>query len=150
MSPVLHLLLRRSLMSGTAATLATSAVLAVLARAESKSPVQPMNATSHWYWGRAAGDVREVDLPHTALGAMTHYAASLLWAGVFEAARRLRPGRTPLGDALAVSALAAAVDYGLVPKRLTPGWERVLSPASIGVAYVALAATLALCARLRR
>jgi hypothetical protein len=43
-----------------------------------------------------------------------------------------------------MAAIAAAVDYGMVPKRLTPGWEDVLSKRSIAVTYVALAAGLAL------
>ncbi|WAC27156.1 hypothetical protein [Ancylobacter sp. SL191] len=118
----MHTLLIRSLISGTAASVVTSGVLAMLARLENRAAVQPLNATSHWYWGDAAGRSRELSFTHTAVGFLTHHAASVLWAGLFESARRLYPGRTALGDALAVSAFAAAVDYGLVPKRLTPGW----------------------------
>jgi hypothetical protein len=42
-----------------------------------------------------------------------------------------------------VAAIAAAVDYGLVPKRLTPGWESVLSKRSILATYGVLALGLA-------
>ncbi len=139
----MHPLLLRSLISGTAASLVTTGVLAGLARREGRHLAQPANATSHWYWGEDAGRFRRIDVEHTVLGFVTHHAASILWAGLFEAARRFYPGRTRLGDALAVSALAAAVDYGLVPKRLTPGWEKVVSPGAIGVTYGAMALTLA-------
>jgi general stress protein 26 len=43
-----------------------------------------------------------------------------------------QPQHTPLlilRDAAAMSAIAAAVDYGITPKRATPGWEEVLSRA---------------------
>lgn len=144
----MHPVLIRSLISGTAASVVTTGVLAALARLEGAHPAQPANATSHWYWGDEAGRSRGLNVEHTLLGLFTHHAASLLWAGVFEAARRFYPGRTGLGDAFAVSALAAAVDYGLVPKRLTPGWEQVVSPRAIGLTYVAMALTLAAVCRL--
>jgi len=38
-----------------------------------------------------------------------------------------------------MAAIAAAVDYGITPKRLTPGWELVLSKRAIALAYVAMA-----------
>lgn len=135
-------MLINSLVSGSAVSGVTTAVLAILARAEGEHPVQPVNSTSHWYWGEAAGRSRAVDLGHTLLGFVTHHGASVFWAGIFQAIRRARPERSPLVDALQVSALAALVDYGVVPKRLTPGWEKVVSARSIAVAYAAMAAAL--------
>jgi hypothetical protein len=41
------------------------------------------------------------------------------------------------------SAVAAAIDYGVTPKRFTPGWELLLSKRSMVVAYGALALGLA-------
>lgn len=46
-------------------------------------------------------------------------------------------------DAFAMSGVAALVDYGATPKRLTPGWELALSKKSMAVAYVAMAFGLA-------
>lgn len=137
------------LVSGTAVSLATSAVLSVLARLEGRSPVQPLNSTSHWYWGEAAGRSRRVDVPHTIVGFATHHGASLFWACAYELLRRHPRRRAAFGDAVAVSTLAAVVDYAVVPKRLTPGWEKVVSPAAIGAAYAAMAVALALSPRLR-
>jgi len=139
----MHSLLGRTLLSGSAVALATTVVLALRARAEGRHPVQPLNSTSHWYLGEAAGRSQALDLPHTVGGYLTHHAASLLWAGVYEGLRRWRPQRHPLGDAAAVSALAAFVDYAVVPKRLTPGWEKVVTPQSIALAYVAMGLVLA-------
>jgi hypothetical protein len=130
-------------LSGTAVALTTSAALAVLGRLEGRSAVQPVNSTSHWYWGNAAGRARRIDAPHTLLGFATHHGASLFWACAYELLRRHPQGRPALGDAVAVSALAAVVDYAVVPKRLTPGWETVLSPRAIGVAYAVMAIALA-------
>lgn len=131
------------LFSGSAVSLATSLALSLLARAEGRSSVQPVNSTSHWYWGEAAGRSRKLDLAHTAVGFATHHGASLFWAAIYEVLRRRRPERAALCDAAAISALAAFVDYVVVPRRLTPGWEKVVSRQAIGVAYIAMAAALA-------
>ena len=42
-----------------------------------------------------------------------------------------------------MSAIAAVIYYGATPKRLTPGWELVLSKRSIAATYVAMAFGLA-------
>jgi len=42
-----------------------------------------------------------------------------------------------------MSTIAAIIDYGITPKRFTPGWEEVLSKRSIGLTYVAMALGLA-------
>jgi hypothetical protein len=48
------------------------------------------------------------------------------------------------------SFLAAVVDYGIVPRRLTPGWELVLPKWPIALVYGVMAATLAAVDRLVR
>ncbi|MBS7700096.1 MAG: hypothetical protein KF792_11075 [Chelatococcus sp.] len=131
-----------ALVSGTAVGIATTAVLALLARIEGRDAVEPVNSTSHWYHGETAGSVRRLDTSHTLLGFVTHHSASVFWASIFQLWRRFRPGRPALIDAAGVSALAALVDYGIVPKRLTPGWEKVVSPTSIILAYGVMALAL--------
>jgi hypothetical protein len=116
----------------------TTALLSLIAQARGHHPVQTINATSHWFWGDRAGRTRAVDGKHTALGFVTHHLASILWASVFQAVRRSSPGRSPLVDAAGVSVLAAVVDYLVVPRRLTPGWEKVVSPTAIALAYGAM------------
>lgn len=142
-------LLRMGLSSGvtgTVASLVTSGVLALLAKLEGKGAVQPFNATSHWLHGEKAARVKRADLAHTAVGFATHHASAMFWAVPFEAWLSRQPPRPPLmmlRDASAVAAIAAFVDYVLVPKSLTPGWEEVLSPKAVAGTFVALALGLA-------
>ena len=138
--------LRFALVSGTVASVTSTVALAVLARVEEKSLLQPVNATSHWLNGEQAGSFKGLDLIHTAVGYVTHHGATVFWATFFErwvAARRPVAALPMMRDALAMSAVAAAVDYGATPKRFTPGWELVLSRKSMAAGYVAMAFGLA-------
>jgi hypothetical protein len=127
-------ILGRAIFTGSIASAVSAAVLGLLAKAEGKDAVQPINATSHWLHGEEAGAVTAVDVEHTATGCATHHAATVFWAVLFEtlqsAAPDARPAKVIRGAAL-VSAIAAIVDYGLVPKRLTPGWEGPLPIRSV-------------------
>ncbi|WP_394885661.1 hypothetical protein ACG873_01015 (plasmid) [Mesorhizobium sp. AaZ16] len=71
--------------TGTVASFVTAAVLALLAKAEGTSALQPTNATSHWLHGDKSGGVRKADLEHTAVGFGTHHASAIFWAAPFEA-----------------------------------------------------------------
>lgn len=128
---------------GTGVSVATAAVLGAVAARNGRSPVRVVNSTSHWFHGDRGARTAALDLPHTATGWATHHGASLFWAAVFEAVRRVGPRRSAVADATLVSALAAFVDYAVVPKRLTPGWEKVVSPGAIALAYGAMALVLA-------
>ncbi|OAP38607.1 hypothetical protein AU381_23105 [Sinorhizobium glycinis] len=132
--------------TGTIASLFTTAALALLGGLEGRSIFQPTNATSHWLHGEDAGNVRVADAKHTLLGYCTHHLSAIFWALPFEAwlvAGRSREPTATLRKAALTAAVAYVVDYHLVPKRLTPGWERVLSKRSIGMTYAALALGLA-------
>jgi hypothetical protein len=134
-----------ALVSGTIASLASSVALALLAKAEGKAAPRPINATSHWLHGEGAAKVRGVDAEHTATGYLTHHGACVMWASIMESMLAGRKNVSPSQIALTaagVSALAAAVDYGITPKRFTPGWEDVLTKKSMAGAYAAMAAGL--------
>ena len=135
-----------ALVTGTAASIASTAALALLARAEGKSAVQPTNATSHWLHGDSAASYREPDVAHTLVGYATHHASALFWALPFEVWLAARPPRITaelLRDACVMSAIAAAIDYGVTPRRLTPGWELVLSKRSMAATFGVMALGLA-------
>ncbi len=139
-------MLSAAIATGTVASVTSSVALSLLARSEGKGALQPVNATSHWMNGREAGLFTQADIAHTAVGYATHHAATTFWAALFE--RWIGAGRPltalpMLKRAVAMSALAAAVDYGATPKRFTPGWEFVLSKRSMAVAYAAMAVGLA-------
>ena len=145
--------LRFAITSGTIASATSTVALALLARAEGKGPLQPINSTSHWMNGEQAASFRGADLAHTAVGYATHHAATVFWAVLFErwiGARRSAAALPLLQDALVMSAFAAAVDYRATPKRFTPGWEFVLSKRSMAVAYAAMALGLAVGASINR
>lgn len=139
--------IRDALVSGSYASVGSTIGLAVAARQAGKPAMQPLNATSHWLNGDAAADIVGIDARHTGVGYATNHAASVFWAVFFEAWLAWR-GK-PVGpvamvrDAVVMSAIAAAVDYGPTPKRFTPGWEFVLSKKGMALAYAGLALGLA-------
>jgi hypothetical protein len=134
-----------ALISGALVSLATTGALMLLARGAGKRAVQPTNATSHWLHGERAGKVARADVAHTAVGYATHHASAVFWALILEAwlsDRSPRPLGRLLANASAMTAIAAAVDYGITPRRLTPGWESVLSKRSIGAVFVVMAVAM--------
>ena len=135
------------LASGGVAGVLSALVLAGLGRAEVGSAAAPLNAPSHWVWGRRALRRDDVTARHTVLGTLVHQASSFFW-GVFyelvQGCRRDANGATRLADAAAVTVAAAVVDLRLVPQRLTPGFERRLSRRSVALVYASFAVGLAL------
>ena len=131
-----------TLVAGSITSLVSTTGLALLAEAEGKAPLQPLNATSHWLNGDGAASYRGADIRHTLVGYATHHASCLFWAVPFAAWQATRPAQTGaelLRDSVMMAAVAAAVDYGATPKRFTPGWELVLSKTAMAAAYGALA-----------
>jgi hypothetical protein len=137
--------LLRTIVTSAAASAASALALALLAKREGLNPVRPFNATSHWLHGDSAAKRPHTDLAHTGVGFVTHHLASMFWSALLETWLGPR-GRTLPELAISgavTSALAAALDYGLMPRRLSPGWELALSRKAMAVAFVAMAAGLA-------
>ncbi|MCQ4191423.1 hypothetical protein [Methylocystis suflitae] len=135
-----------ALVTGSVASVISTAALAALAKLEGRGALEPTNATSHWLWGRKSRGRRDVDVAHTAVGYATHHASAVFWALPFEAWLAMQPPRSTfelIGDAAMMSGIAATVDYGVAPKRITPGWELALSDRSMVAAFAALAVGLA-------
>lgn len=141
--------LRRAVVSGTVAAVASGLTVALLARRRTGHLASGPNATSHVLWGESAGRCHEVDLRHTAVGVAIHHASTVFWAAGFEWLLATRRPPHPVVAAATVTAVAYAVDYHVVPKRLTPGFEQHLSGRSMWGVYTALAGGLALTAMLR-
>jgi hypothetical protein len=144
-----------ALWSGTLASLASGAVLAWRGRTDNASAAAPLNAPAHWIFGDESLRQDDASWRHTATGMATHHMSSVFWAALHQLLisrhRRATPARVA-ADAVAVTGIAAVVDLKVVPKRLTPGFERRLSRPSLAGVYVGFAIGLALgaCARLRR
>jgi hypothetical protein len=139
--------LQRAAISGSVASVLSTLTLAVLGRREAGSAPAPINAVSHWFWGERAARQDGLSLRYTLAGYLTHHAAAIFWALFFErlfGRRTQRDPATALATGAAVATLAAVVDYTITPKRLTPGYEKRLSPPSLVVVYTAFAIGLAL------
>ena len=135
-----------TLTTGAIATAATTAVVAILSKKENGLATSAINAVSHMLWGKEATRVGHLDARHTLVGIGLNAAAVTAWAGMHELlmSRKQRPstGRALLAGA-ATSAFAYWVDYYVVPKRFTPGFEKRLSQNSLIGVYAALALSLA-------
>jgi hypothetical protein len=140
--------LREGAVTGSIAGLLSTIVLAGAGRRETGSAVAPINAVSHWLWGDESLHAQEPSLRHTLTGYVTNHLAAIFWAVLYSRAwgHRDEAKRLPqaAAGAVATSAIAYVVDYHVVPKRLTPGYEHRLSGGAMLATYGALAAGLAL------
>lgn len=146
--------LREGLVSGTLAGLFSAAVLLATGKRETGSAVAPVNAESHWLWGDESLRENRPTLRHTVVGIVTHQLSTVFWATLYALVRGNRKAVHAVPEALlggiATSAAAAAIDYTLMPKRLTPGFEHRLSTESMIGVFAAIAAGIALGAVLLR
>lgn len=149
-------LLRRILQRGAWAALISGLLLVRQGRRDARSGAAPLNAISHWLWPDRALRHRGLSARYTLTGAFIHWGASCFWSAIYEGHRQAGALGSPpppapanealsndLVDALALSAIAAWVDLVLVPPRLSPGFERQLSDASLCRVYLAFGAGLA-------
>ena len=140
--------LREGLVAGSLASVVSTAVMALAGLREAGSAWAPTNAVSHWLWGDEALRQDEPSWRYTGVGYVTHHLAAVFWAALHAGiARPLRgSGTVPYAFAggIATSAAAATIDYNLVPKRLTPGFEHRLSSGAMVAVFAALAAGVAL------
>ena len=143
-----NITLREGIVSGTLAGLLSAAVLLAMGKRETGSAVAAVNAESHWLWGDESLREDRPTLRHTLTGFATHQLSTVFWATLYALVRgERRLGRSvaqALAGGLATSAAAAAIDYTIVPKRLTPGFEHRLSTASMLGVFAAIAGGIAL------
>jgi hypothetical protein len=141
-------LIFRTWQTALPASAATTAAVAICGHRDEGKLLAPVNAISHILWGDKAANKDEASLQYTATGVALNTVAITSWSLVYELffGRAARNGNTSaalLGGAT-VAGLAYVTDYYVVPKRLTPGFEKRLSPTSMLIVYSALAASLAL------
>jgi hypothetical protein len=149
-----NIALREGLLAGTLASVVSTAVLAAAGKRQAGSAVAPTNAVSHWLWGDDALRAQAPSLRHTLAGYVTHHLACVLWAALYSRIYGHREAAKALPQAvaggIATSAVAYAIDYEVVPRRLTPGFEHRLSAGAMAAVYGALAGGFALGALLSR
>jgi hypothetical protein len=138
---------RKGLVSGTVASILSTISLAILGKDELGKSAAPINGPSQWIWGRYAPYENCFSLQYTVVGYAIHHAASLFWAILNERFRQdlgSSPGRTiAIVPAIVTTTAAYVVDFYVIPKRLTPGFEHRLSRRSLVLVYGTFALGLA-------
>lgn len=151
-------LLKRATVSGSYASVASTAALLHGGVKDCSSAFAPVNAVSHWVWDRKSLHMDGPSWRYTATGYVIHHAASIFWAVSYEAlqqwlarrrATRLQKAEV-LASAATVALVACVVDLRCTPERLTPGFERRLDTRSLLGVYAAFCAGLALHTLLER
>lgn len=150
---------RAFILAGAGAALLTVFVLGVFSTTQGWPWWMPLNATSHAVHGQEAIETQSFDWQYTGLGTVIHVLSCFFWAFIGlillillrrgEKFSALGPGgksriAVPWIAGLAAAGLAGVVDYGLIPARLTPGWELVLGWQGVIAGLCALALGLAL------
>ncbi|WP_019142506.1 hypothetical protein [Noviherbaspirillum massiliense] len=140
--------LRDGAVSGSVASVLSTAALSAYGEQEDGTPYGPTNAISHWFWGRRATQRDGPSMRYTALGYAIHHASSTFWAVIYEKWLGEHAEQKSLVPAFAggtaIAGLACFVDYTLTPRRLRPGFEQRLPRRSLFVVYAAFGLGLAL------
>ncbi len=146
--------LKRSVVPGALASLASTLALAARGKREAGSMFSGVNAVSHWIWGEPATRADRPSLKHTLVGYLIHHGCSMFWAVLFEKTCCRTLDKKELSGTTAVAAAATAVacvtDYQLTPRRLRPGFEERLSRPSLLLVYAAFGIGLAAGALINR
>jgi len=135
---------RRTAISGAIASGISALFLFAISHRETGSAAAAINGSSQLFNGDLALRKRRASLRYTLPGLIVHHASAHWWAAVHEHPRVRRALRAPAVRALVVMAAAAVIDYGLLPRRLTPGIEGQLSRGAVGATFGAIASGLAL------
>lgn len=143
--------MRDSIVPRAVAGATTLAIVAARGQRKTGSATASVNASSHAIWGDKAAGVEVITARHTVPGVIFNMAGAAWWALVFEKLFGDRRGfPAALLGGTATAGLAYLVDYHIVPKRLTPGWEHRVSRGSLFMALGAMAAGLIVGAMLTR
>ncbi len=141
--------IRHGLRAGLISAAATAGALIGfgLARGE---PFAPLNAIAHIALGSRAMLFDRFDLVVTPIAIALHVLSLIVWGVLFALLTSRARGHLLWLAAALFTAIIYAVDLLLLPERLRPGFERVLSATEVVSVYVLLAITLALAMRLVR
>jgi hypothetical protein len=140
------------LISGTAGGLLSHLAASICAHRETGRSELPMHAVSHIAWNDAPESHKGRTLHNAVIGSALHHGACIFWATFFEALfgkRAERSTATALVGGATIATAAYITDYHIVSDRFKPGFEAYLSNRSLFIVYAALAAGLAVGARLR-
>jgi hypothetical protein len=109
-------------------------------------PLQPLNTVAHILLGSRAFYVREAHPLITPVAVLVHALSLTIWGALFSLAIGQRRGIWLWVGAVLFAIGAAAIDFLVLPARLSPGFQTVLTRGEIIVIYALLAAVVALVA----
>lgn len=137
--------LRKSCLTGTASGLLMSTVVGMVSQLTVGRSAPGLNAISHIVWGEKAARQPTWTFRYTGTRLLLNHIACLFWAGCYEALwRKHRSQRvmSSAADAMTIALLAYVVDYHIIPKQFTPGFELVFPKKLFPVLYLGLAGAL--------
>lgn len=136
----------RALVSGTAASLLSTVVMALAGKVERNAPAGPINGPGQWVYGRKAARHRSFKPAYTITGLLIHHLTATGWAllheRVFGKNKAAQSPAKRLRNAAVTATVANVVDYQLTPRRLQPGFDAQLSRKSMLAIYAAFAVGL--------
>ncbi len=137
----------RAFAAGSLAALTSGFMASRAAVGQGASSVAPLNAATHCLWPDDAFLMQRPSVKYTGTGALIHLGSSVFWGLLFEGLRRKDKGTVEIVTAAAATAITAyVVDYHVVPKRVTPGFEAHIEPRAFPKIYFALGAGFAIAA----
>jgi hypothetical protein len=140
--------LQEGAVAGSVAAVVSAVALVVAGRRDAGSAAAAINAEGHWLWGDAALRADGASAKYTLSGYVTHHLSNVFWATLYARVWGHRPEAKAwpqaLAGGIATSAAAALIDYSVVPRRLTPGFENRLSAPSMVGEFGAIAVGLTL------
>jgi hypothetical protein len=113
------------------------------------SPAQPLNTVAHVLIGSRAFYVHDVHPVVTSAALLVHLASLVLWGVLFALAVRWSRGTFLWLGVLLFAALIAAVDFLILPPRLSPGFETILTRGEVIIVYAVMAASFGIAASMR-
>ena len=138
--------LREGAVSGSLASILSAAYL-VYAGERRSTPAAPVNAISHWFFGRRAIEADQPSLLYTVTGYLVHHCASMFWgvlsAKAWGSSKQPRKPLEAAAGSVVTAGVACFVDYQLTPKRLSPGFEHRLKQPEMVNVYACFALGLA-------
>jgi hypothetical protein len=110
------------------------------------APLQPVNTIAHVVLGSRAFYIGEAHPLVTPVGILVHTLSLIVWGMLFSLAAGRQRGTWLWVGAVAFAVVVAVVDFLVLPARLAPGFETVLTRGEIIVIYALMGATIALVA----
>jgi hypothetical protein len=106
-------------------------------------PLQPLNAVAHVVVGSRAFEVSAGHPLVTSAGVLVHAISLVAWGIVLSLILGRTRGAPTWAIALAFAALVAVIDLVVLPARLSPGFETMLTRGEVVVVYVVMGVAMA-------